>query len=237
MLSSLEVQTYRVEAGVDIKRIVPRHTAFKMAQLGGITRFPFVCIPLRHREKGLGVLGMDGLGDVPRAPFDTQPEYGLQKFLEQLGRILGTTIDLQRRKVSLKALNIVTQNVNSGISEVLEAAREAITDNMYFVETIQCCRVIYTTQEILSRGGPGVDMCLEWGKENQEALDRLKTYHSVRSNQKPVQQHGPNNVWILIKLRGMTRLSKGKIYIMSITQRIMPVVEPDMEFLGVLQKS
>jgi Ca2+-dependent lipid-binding protein len=232
----LELQTYRVEAGVDVSRIVPQHTAFKMKHLGGPFQTPYVCIPLRHRDKGLGVLCMDTLDQVPRAPYDTQPEYGLQKFLEQLGRILGTTIDLQRKKMSLQELNVVSQNVNSELDDVLDAARKAVTDNMYFVETVQVCRVYYTTQEILSRGGGGIEMIMEWGAKNPDGVKRMESYHATRSNQKPVQQHGDKCVWLLLRLRGMTRVSKGKIYIISITQRIMPLVEPDLEYLNVLHK-
>jgi len=79
----------KIEAGVDITRIIPQHTAFRMFNLGGKLELPYLCIPLRHRAKGVGVIGMDNFKLVPRAPYDPQPEQGLVLFLEQLGRILG----------------------------------------------------------------------------------------------------------------------------------------------------
>ena len=229
----------KIEAGVDIKRIVPMHTAFRMKMLGGKMTPPYVCVPLRHREKGLGVLGMDGLGSVPRAPYDGQPEPGLKAFLEQLGRILGTTIDLQRKKQSLKAMNLVTKNINSELSHVLEAAFDAICDNLYYVDSIVCGRVVYEIKDILARGGSGVDVVRSWPdteKADPDALARMETYHPKRSNQKPLQQHGDRTVWLLLKLRGAEKGSSGKIYIISVTQKLMPVFEPDLEYLGVLQK-
>jgi len=226
----------KIEAGVDIKRIVPMHTAFRMKQLGGKMTMPYVCIPLRHREKGIGALGLDSLGNVPRAPYDPNPETGLQTFLEQIGRILGTTIDLQRKKQSLKSLNLVAKNVNSEMSHVLDATFDAIRSNLYYVDSIICGRVIYEVKDILVSGGAGIQVIKSWGDPEPEVKQRMETYHATRSNQKPVQAHGDRMVWMLLKLQGADRFTSGKIYIVAITQKGMPLTEPDLEYLAVLQK-
>jgi Ca2+-dependent lipid-binding protein len=231
----LELKGSPIEAGVDIKRIVPMHTAFKVKTLGNKLDIPFICVPLRHRNKGIGVLGIDGIGAVPRAPYETQPESGMKRFLEQLGRILGTTIDLQKKKLSMKNLTLVTSNFNSGIDEVLEAAFETISENMQFVESIFCARILYESR-ILAGGKTGINVLRRWGLENTDAEKRVATFNIKRSNQKPVQLHGERNVWLLLKLHGMNRFVKGKIYVVSITQKVLPISDPDLDFLNVLQK-
>lgn len=95
----------KVEAGVDISRITPAHTAFRMKLLGrGPIALPFVVMPVRNLAKGLGVLGFDSISKLPRAPYDPVPEPPLLLFLQQMGRLLGAHIDGQRKRLALKGI-------------------------------------------------------------------------------------------------------------------------------------
>ena len=53
------------------------------------TELPFVCVPLRCGDKGMGVIGIDSFRDVPIAPYESHPEPDLVKFIEKLGSMLG----------------------------------------------------------------------------------------------------------------------------------------------------
>lgn len=99
---------------MDISRITPSHTAFRMKLLGeNVGRgggfvsvggepslFPFLSVPLRHGAKGIGVLSLDSISRLPRAPYDPQPEPSMLLFLQHVGKLLGGFLDLQgKRKV------------------------------------------------------------------------------------------------------------------------------------------
>jgi len=101
---------------VDISRITPSHTAFRMKVLGenasggggfvGVggdpPLLPFLSVPLRHGDKGVGVLSLDSISRLPRAPYDPHPEPSMLLFLQQVGKLLGGFLDLQsKRKVNL----------------------------------------------------------------------------------------------------------------------------------------
>ena len=62
------------------------------------TEFPFVCVPLRNKSKGIGVIGIDSFSKVPIAFYETSPEPNLLQFVQQIGKVLGTSIDIYRRK-------------------------------------------------------------------------------------------------------------------------------------------
>jgi hypothetical protein len=71
------------EVGVPISRIVPLVTAYRMKSFGKFS-FPFYCLPIKNRDKSLGILGIDTFDKVEHAPYDPQPEPGLKLFLEHL---------------------------------------------------------------------------------------------------------------------------------------------------------
>ena len=63
---------------------------------------PFLSVPLRHGDKGIGVLSLDSISRLPRAPYDPHPEPSMLLFLQQVGKLLGGFLDLQsKRKVNL----------------------------------------------------------------------------------------------------------------------------------------
>lgn len=88
----------KVEPGVNIDRLIPVNVAFRLKSYGEF-ELPVLTVPLRHRNKALGVLCVDTMGAIPHAPFETVPVYGLVRFTEQIGRLLGATLDLYPKKV------------------------------------------------------------------------------------------------------------------------------------------
>lgn len=137
------------EPGVDISRLIPVHSAFRTHKFGNVT-LPLVCIPLRHRDKGIGVLNVDNFDMVPKASYDTQPELGLHTFLEKLGRILGTTIDTQRKKASLKSLLMVARNMNSELEDILEELHTSIASNLFYLTSFVATRIVVRATRKLS---------------------------------------------------------------------------------------
>jgi hypothetical protein len=75
----------KVEAGVDISRIIPSSFAFRMKAYGK-AEYPFVCVPLRHKNKAIGVIGIDTFNAVPKTPAIPHPEPELLSFLETVGK-------------------------------------------------------------------------------------------------------------------------------------------------------
>jgi Ca2+-dependent lipid-binding protein len=129
-----------VETAVSIERIRPVNSAFRTHQFGSV-ELPFVSVPLRYRTKVVGVLNVDNFRNVPRAPYDPQPEDGLVNFLDKLGRILGTTLDTQSKKSSLKAFATVCRSATSTLSEIMETLFEALTSNLFFISSLIACQV------------------------------------------------------------------------------------------------
>lgn len=220
------------EAGVDISRITPVHSAYRTFKFGP-TVLPFLSIPLRHRDKGIGVLNIENFSQVPHAPYDPQPELGLLQFLEKLGRILGTTIDTQRKRLAIKLLLKVARNLNAELMDVLEEVFAAISSTLYYVDCIVATRMIYEANE--ARSMRGTHVLLTQGDADATVLSRLNSYDRKRSNQKPFQQHNDRLVWLHCKLRPPVKGGEGKIFVVAISNRI-PFHGPDLEFLATLQK-
>ena len=216
------------ESGVDISRIIPSHLAFQMKHFGDI-ELPYVCIPLRNRNKGIGVLCLETLNKIPRAPYDDQPEPGLLKFLESVGRIIGSTIDVQRKKSSLKKLSLIATNKNSTVEDIFEGAVTCIKENLYFCEGIVAGRLVYEMLEV----SKGFRIVHATGRHLVEIEHSIHAYDPHKMSQKPIQVKNEKNIWMLMKLR--SHIVEGKIYIMVIRTKI-PISDPDLEFLDTIQK-
>jgi Ca2+-dependent lipid-binding protein len=130
----------QTETAVNIDRIRPVNSAFRTHRFGHI-ELPFVSVPLRYRTKAVGVLNVDNFRNVPRAPYDPQPEEGIVNFLDKLGRILGTTLDTQSKKASLKAFATVCRSPISTLNEIMETLFEVLNLNLFFVSSIVACQV------------------------------------------------------------------------------------------------
>jgi hypothetical protein len=74
-------------------RLTPVNEAFRLKAYGEFS-LPVLTVPLRHKNKALGVLCIDSMGGCPCAPYETVPVIGLVRFIEQIGRLLGDSASL-----------------------------------------------------------------------------------------------------------------------------------------------
>jgi len=54
----------------------------------GKAEYPFVCVPLRHKNKAIGIIGIDTFNGVPKTPAIPHPEPELLSFLETVGKLI-----------------------------------------------------------------------------------------------------------------------------------------------------
>lgn len=225
----------RVEAAVDLSRIVPIHTAFRLKKFGK-SELPFVCISVRHREKAIGILGIDTFNNVPKASYEKHPDSDALVYLEQMGRVLGANLDQQKKKNSLKALHIVAKNQFSEMSDVLNVTFDAIFTNLYFAEGIVAARFVYEEDEKDASLSKGLNILQKRGKCPVELEARMRLFKPKKSSLKSLQKYGDKTAWMLCKLRSEVRGGKGKIFIIGISTTA-PITDPDYEFLETLQKA
>lgn len=225
-----------LEVGVPMARITPIAAAFRMKKFGHFGD-PFVCIPLSHRDKPIGVIGMDGFDAVEKAPYDVQPEVGLLEYFKHVGRILGTLIDKKKKKLSMQNVAKIARNINATFSEIFDAVFDAIQDNLRYCGDMLVCQIQYENH--VSKSDHGAKLLFSRGKPERisEMMGYISTYHPSRSNQKSVQKKGDLGqlVWLLCKTRAAEKGGQGPIHIISLSQdRSIP--EPDLEYLESLQK-
>ena len=221
------------EAGVSVDRIIPVHTAFKLKRFENAV-FPFVCVPIRNREKGLGIIGVDNFQSVPKARYDPQPEPMLITFLESVGRVLGAAIDKKRKSESLHMLSTAMTNFNIKLENISEEVYILLQKNLLYMSTFVTSRILY--EKLLNRKmKKTVDIVFQRGVLSEEEKGWLEAYDSYRSSQKPIQKKGLNVIWLLFKNRPDEKGGQGKVFIFHISQPI-PIKEIDIEFLTVLYK-
>lgn len=219
------------EAAVSMSRIIPIQTAFRMKTFGEF-KMPYVCVALRHREKGIGIIGFDNFNNVPSAPYDPLPETGLVSFFEHIGKVLGGVIDLTAKKASLKNVASVGKNINATQSHVFQAAFEAISQHLYFTTALSAVQIMY--EEFIDPSERGVNTIVSECKLSKESVALLAGYDPVKSSYKPVQKRG-SHIWLLFRIKPPDKGKEGKIFIIVI-ELSKPVTEPDVEYLESLQK-
>lgn len=225
-----------LEVAVPGSRIKPIAAAFRMKVFNKFGD-PFVCVPLSHRDKAVGVIGMDRFDEVEKAVYDSQPEPGLLEFLKHVGRILGTLIDKKCKKISLANVAKIARNINATFSEIFDIVFDSIQDNLRFCSDMLVAQIVY--EDHVNKSERGAKLLFSRGKSDrtEEMMGFVSTYHPTRSNQKPVQKKGNNGqlVWLLCKTRPMEKKGQGMIHIISLIQDV-PFPEPDLEYLEALQK-
>ena len=219
------------EAAVPMSRIVPTQTAFRIKGYGDYEP-PVVVIPVRHRDKVVGVLGLDSFRRVPCASYDQQPEHGLVTFMEHSLKILGCAIDLNAKKRSLKDIASVGKNANAQEIDVFTTAFEAILQNMPFVTALLAVRVMYEGN--LEESELGIHEIFMRNQVSKESLQHLGKYDPVKSSFKPIQKRGPN-VWLLFRIKPAKKDEEGKIFIV-VLELSRPIPDVDVEYLESLQK-
>lgn len=173
----------KVEAGVDISRIIPLHSAFRIHRFGHV-ELPFLGLPIRNRNKGIGMIGVDNFLRVPKAPYDPQPEQGLVKFVDSIGRMVGTMLDAQRKKDSIRRFLAVTENPNADIVMVADAAFDALTNNLYHIESIVLVRVVYEKVKVLDEKEKKQKEKEDKKKKNQKEKKKKEKEKKKKANEK-----------------------------------------------------
>jgi hypothetical protein len=224
----------KVEAGVDISRITPIHTAFRIKIFGNV-QFPFVCVPIRHREKCIGVLGVDTI--EKNVTLNTSKNEYVDKHLvatlEQFGRIVGANVDLQQKNNSLKRLHIISKNRHSELLDTFDAIFEIIFTNLLYVVGTIATRFIYEADE--HDKDKGLKVLSQRGDIPSEVLSKMKSFNLSKCSLKVIQKHGDKVVWLFCKQRPEVRGGQGQIFIITLVHKV-PITEPDYEFLTTLQR-
>ncbi|CAM9405552.1 unnamed protein product, partial [Choristocarpus tenellus] len=95
--------------------------------------WPYVCVPIRFGSNRLGVLGVDGWGNIglDDPVTGSHPERPVLQFLEEVGEVLGKAIFAERRERAKGTLSAVLSGrdaTNDGVIETLVVLlREVIT--------------------------------------------------------------------------------------------------------------
>ena len=208
----------RFEASVHVDRITPLNSVHRVKKFG-YSILPFVCIPLRHRGKGIGVLGVDNFSTVPIAPYEEPPEPGLLVFLEQFGKSLGTYIDIQRKKASLGILSHVTRNINATHHEVFDVAFQSVRMNLCFCTGITAARVLY--EQEIPEAQRGVHVMLSSGRPAASTEPLLRAYDPHTMSLKSLQKKNDHAMWLIVRLRPDKRGGEGKIFVVVVEQNPM----------------
>ena len=148
--------------------------------------YPFVCIPLRHKDKGLGVLNIDTFTEVPKSDHESHPESGLIAYLKNIGRIFGSALDSYSKERSLAHLKAVGCNVNVTYTHVLDAFVEGILANVLSMTGAVAVKVFNS-----SKGEQRVHEEIgRWGNPDTKSLDCALDGSSERRGRKSVQLDG-----------------------------------------------
>jgi hypothetical protein len=201
------------KAGVHIDRLTVANSSFKVKKFG-VSKLPFLCIPIHNRDKGLGVIGFDNFDEVPTAPFDQRPEEGLKSFLLKVGSMLGVTVDLNRKKTSLKLIERVGRNLNATLSDCIEVIFTAVKGNLNYATGMAFAEVRYETSWPLKERG--VHILQSSGSPAQTTVQVLKDFDPMRSSLKPIQKKGDHAVLMVVRLRPESRGGQGKIFLMVV---------------------
>jgi hypothetical protein len=185
----------------------------------------------------MGVLNLDGFESVKTAPYDPQPEPGLLEFLKFVSRVLGTLIDKKAKKDSINNLAKIARNVNATFEEIFAVVFNCIQENMKYCGDIVVAQIFYENHISAADLGPRLLYSRGDPKKIKDHMAFLKTYHPIKSNQKPVQVKGDagNMVWLLCKTKPVERTGQGPIHIIALSQSVF-IPEPDLEFLEQMQK-
>ena len=222
------------EAGVYIDRISPDQSLFKLKKFRMVgTSMPFVVVPLRNKDKGLGVLGVDSFDRVPIAFYESNPEPKLMQLLEKMGALIGATVDLQRKRAAARAISKVAKRLSITKEDLFRQVFEGMAQNISFLTGASAYRMIYERDEPRESRGPF--LYAQYGSISPEALSFVNSFNIRRSNLKPVQQKMPTNWWIMCRMQPKEKGGQGKVYVITL-ELSKALLIPDKEFVELLQK-
>ena len=205
----------RYEASVHLDRITPLNSVHRVKKFG-YTILPFVCVPVRNREKGIGVIGVDNFSQVAVAPYDEHPDENLVQFLEQFGKSLGGYLDLQRKKAFLGQLAHINKNINATHHDVFDVAFDVVQSNLNYVTGITAVQIIY--EDNVPEEERGVRFIHKCGRPAQSTMTSLEEYDPSTMSLKAVQKRSDTCVWLVLRLRSEIRGGQGKLFVFVVEQ-------------------
>ena len=221
----------KMEAGVDLSRIIPIDAAFDV-KIFAPTSFPFLCIPMKNKNKPIGVIGVDGITKIPTSPWVSQPDPEFVSFLESFGNILGSHIDIHRKKLALKNLATIAKSSSAGITEIMDSVFDCLYTNLHFITGVEFTRFIYSSSNISFRKLATIQLK---GELSAELEGKMRQYNLHKASQKNVQKVGDQDILLLFKLVTADEDSDGKVYLLGISTSAK-ISDPDHSFMLSLQK-
>ena len=221
----------KMEAGVDLSRIIPIDAAFDV-KVFAPTTFPYLCIPMKNRNKPIGVIGVDGIMKIPTSPWVSQPDPEFVAFLESFGNILGSHIDIHRKKLALKNLSTIAKSSSAGITEIMDSVFDCLYTNLQFITGVEFTRFIYSNANLTYQK---LETIQSKGEISAELVGKMRQYNLHKASQKNVQKVGDQDILMLFKLTTTEEEEGGKVYLLGISNSAK-VSDPDHSFVLSLQK-
>eukprot|EP01033_Poteriospumella_lacustris_P004436 gene4436-3170_t len=228
----------RVEAGVEIGRIIPQNKAFKMKTFG-VVKLPVVIIPIRNRGKCFGVLGLDSIA-LPQPTGSGQDDlhnnvtisHDLQVCLEQVGRVLGAALDAKAKKFALESMYIVGKNQYAEMHDLIHALFDAV-----FASSCYVSGVVFAETSIHKSGHQSaVHVHAQEGDIHSEVYRKIQSFERAKFGKRAVHKlSGSKSVWIICDLPNAK--SHGSTVYFAVVTFCAAIQDPDFEFMEVLQKA
>lgn len=234
----------RVEAGVDISRIIPHNKAFQMKSFG-VVRLPVIIVPVRNRGKCLGVLTIDNIVHVRSEGKQSAQASGkigyaakisadLQVCLEQFGKLLGAALDSKVKKFALESLYIVGKNQYAEIHDLTKALFEAVFTSSCYVSGIVFAE---TSLQTNGRQNP-VHILTQQGEIHPEVMRKIHGFERSKFGKKHVHKlSGSKSVWIICDIASSKKANSASSIYLSVVTFHSLIQDPDFEFMEIIQKA
>jgi hypothetical protein len=197
------------------------------------------------------------MGGCPRAPFETVPVVGLVRFIAEIGKLLGATLDLYPKKACIKECAQIAKNRFSQLEEFWEAIYKGLATSFVYLNGFVAVQMIYKSSSAVYKGNKSLIVLRSEGDNDvcSSLLKSLEAFSFIKSNVKPIQYYDKRVVWMVCRprdqsLQGPTTNGKKSdwggggrqgayiegesLYIVAVSQS-SDFKEPDLDFLVLLQ--
>jgi hypothetical protein len=248
----------KIEAGVDITRVIPMNIAFRI-KLFPKAKLPFICIPIKNRSKTFGILGVDNIdeecllvekeGLAVGEKGELIVDDDLKIFLEQLGKILGSYIDLKIKKNALYSLYMIAKNQNTEVKDLFTASVDLLFSCSCFISGVIVSELI---DPVAFSVLPSASLTIisKQGNCHGDLLSKIsmfdvKKYFGSSSNnlsgKKFLHKIGPKSVLLLCYIKSDDDTApqdaeEPRLYVIGISSSC-PIHDVDYEFFNALQKT
>eukprot|EP00981_Chlorochromonas_danica_P003231 scaffold633_cov288-Ochromonas_danica.AAC.66 len=233
----------KTEVGVDIDRILPISRAFRAKKFNAKSQLPFVCVALRHGNKVLGVLGCDHISpDCLEDNKNGGVDRDLQIFLEQMGRLMGSAIDVKLKKSALQAMNKVSKNQHAEIRDLVTTISDAIHSCSAMIQGTMITQ--YITQvmwqdrvQVLKTLLP--PKILEQRGALPKPLEKkIMKMDLAKYGSRPIQKQGRDSIFLLTHMKSASSLASGQGLLLMVTiSHLNSIPDIDYDFYETFQNS